>query len=124
MEQRQCKVCGISQDIEKFAFAGNVNGKDYYRHKCKKCYQEMKSNRVDSLRHKFKEYKKTLKCSRCEVEDYRVLQFHHHDSNKEFNVSEGITRGLSFERTIKEAEKCEVLCANCHSILHYEERNK
>jgi hypothetical protein len=44
-----------------------------------------------------------------------ALQFHHLDPRaKEFALShEGITRGI--ERARQEAEKCVLLCANCHA---------
>ena len=46
-----------------------------------------------------------------------ALQFHHRDGNlKEFGVGErGLTRSLEAAR--KEAAKCILLCANCHSEL-------
>jgi NifB/MoaA-like Fe-S oxidoreductase len=122
MEQRKCKTCGITQNLEEFPFAGKVKDKKYYRHKCNKCYVKTKTTRKHNLRKKLIEYKKQLKCAHCGVSDHRVLQFHHKDNNKDFNVSDGVRLGVSFEKIIKEAEKCQVLCANCHLILHYEER--
>jgi hypothetical protein len=43
------------------------------------------------------------------------LQFHHLDpSNKSFHLSEGgLSRGIAQSRA--EAEKCVLLCANCHA---------
>ena len=124
MEQRNCKTCGITQGIEEFPLAGTIKGKKYYRHKCNKCYVKTKTDRKRLLRTKLTEYKKKLECAHCGISDHRVLQFHHKDDNKEFNVSDGARRGMAFENIIKEAEKCQVLCANCHSIVHYEEREQ
>jgi hypothetical protein len=67
---------------------------------------------------KFREYKKTLKCNRCGYDDYRALQFHHTDDNKEGTPSI-IARSKSWENVMEELNKCEVLCANCHQIEHY-----
>jgi DNA-directed RNA polymerase subunit M/transcription elongation factor TFIIS len=41
---RICKECGRALPIKDFASAGVVNGKQYYRHKCKKCYNIQKRN--------------------------------------------------------------------------------
>ena len=122
MEQRTCKCCGIEQDVELFPLAGIVKGKTYRRYKCNACYVDMKRKRKQKIRNEIKEYKQTLQCAKCGISDHRVLQFHHHEANKEFNISDAPGRGMSVKNIIKEIEKCQVLCANCHSILHYEER--
>jgi hypothetical protein len=63
----------------------------------------------------YKEYKSTLKCSRCPESDSRCLDFHHKDGEKkELEVSLAARRGWAKERLLKEIAKCEVLCANCH----------
>lgn len=48
----------------------------------------------------------------------QVLDLHHIDgSNKEFGLSaRGLTR--SWEKIKKEADKCILVCANCHRELH------
>ena len=63
------------------------------------------------------------KCIKCGYFRYpEVLEFHHKDpSTKEFNLGlNGLTR--SWERTRKEIEKCDLLCANCHREKHVDER--
>jgi hypothetical protein len=122
MEQRTCKVCGLVQSVEEFPLAGVVKGKRYYRHKCTKCYSKIKLKYKHSQRDRLTEHKKSLKCSSCDISDHRVLQFHHHNNDKEFNVGEMVRLGFSFKKIMEEVKKCEVLCANCHSIIHYEER--
>jgi transposase-like protein len=55
-------------------------------------------------------------CSVCGYDRYiGALQFHHREgADKEFGLSErGLTRSLETVRA--EAEKCILLCANCHS---------
>jgi hypothetical protein len=45
------------------------------------------------------------------------MQFHHRDpSTKSFQVSSG---NRSWARTLAEAEKCEMICANCHAEEHW-----
>ncbi len=73
---------------------------------------------------KYIEYKKTQKCSHCENNDFRVICFHHIDKNKEMDVSNMLARGLCWNTIFSEIKKCIPLCMNCHTILHYEEREK
>lgn len=58
-------------------------------------------------------------CEKCGYNRcYDALEFHHIDpSTKEFNLS--ISGGaLSYERMKAEADKCQLLCANCHREEH------
>lgn len=116
-----CKYC--KKDKNDFPKAHEINGKIYYRKRCQQCYVASKYLRRKKIKKQFIEYKKELKCNRCDNGDYRVLEFHHINDNKEFNISE-MLRGHSFENILKEIEKCEILCANCHRIHHYDEKIK
>ena len=50
-----------------------------------------------------------------------ALDFHHiNPEEKEFRLS-GSKMRCKFETLVKEAEKCMLLCANCHRELHYNE---
>ncbi|HBT81109.1 hypothetical protein A2757_03410 [Candidatus Giovannonibacteria bacterium RIFCSPHIGHO2_01_FULL_48_47] len=59
------------------------------------------------------------KCVLCGYSKYEgAFDLHHIDeSKKEFGLS---TRGLtrSWEKTKREADKCVLVCANCHRELH------
>ncbi len=62
------------------------------------------------------------KCMRCGYNRYpEALEFHHRDPSKKlFGIGQkGLTR--SWERVKAEAEKCNLLCANCHRELHAEQ---
>ncbi len=46
-----------------------------------------------------------------------VMDFDHRDaSDKLFNVSAGIPNGLSIETIKEEADKCDLVCSNCHRM--------
>lgn len=70
----------------------------------------------------FRTYKKTLKCERCGNDDHRVLEFHHRVAEeRKFCICVGNIYHRSIESFKVEMAKCEVLCANCHNIEHYDE---
>jgi 5-methylcytosine-specific restriction endonuclease McrA len=48
----------------------------------------------------------------------KALEFHHRDpKTKEFGISmKGLTR--SWKKILKEIDKCELVCANCHREVH------
>lgn len=70
----------------------------------------------------FFKLKQGLKCQRCPENHPAVLQFHHRDpAAKEINLAESIHRGWSKERILREIEKCDVLCANCHLKHHWDD---
>lgn len=68
--------------------------------------------------------KKQSSCEKCGFSDYRALQFHHRDAqDKEFNIGKVKASGTGETRLMEELAKCDILCANCHSIIHYENDN-
>ena len=97
--------------------------KDGYYLKNKEILNKRARDRRRKKKAWFIEHKKKFKCEECGFSDYRALTFHHRDpAEKEFNL--GHATHFSKERILKEMKKCSVLCANCHSILHYIEHEK
>ncbi len=76
------------------------------------------SDRRRKLKRMLVEYKggKCVRCGYCKY--YGALDLHHtDDKNKSFGISRGgITR--SWEKMKTEADKCILLCANCHRESH------
>ena len=61
------------------------------------------------------------KCMNCGYQKcLAALEFHHKDPKaKEFCISEALRRGMYDESIVlAEAQKCLLLCANCHRELH------
>ena len=58
-------------------------------------------------------------CRRCGIKDHRVLDFHHL-GDKDSAIAFAVQDGWSLKRIQAEIEKCVVLCANCHRIVHAE----
>ena len=87
---------------------------------CFACYREV-------ARIKTKQKLVAYKGGKCEICGYnkclRSLTFHHIDpSKKDFIISAGY--GNSFEKLIKEVDKCQLLCHNCHNEVHEKESLK
>jgi hypothetical protein len=77
-----------------------------------------------SLRDLINEYKKAGVCVRCGVGDYRILDFHHIDpAQKKFELNTGLKKSMGARALLDEIAKCELVCANCHRLLHWEEEN-
>jgi DNA-binding CsgD family transcriptional regulator len=61
-------------------------------------------------------YKEQMGCVDCgEMYPYFMLQFDHLHS-KDFQISNYRKHTVSLDKIKKEIDKCEVVCANCHSI--------
>ena len=84
----------------------------------------MKSTYVMNWRNRTKQKLIAYKGGRCQRCGYDkpvmgAYDFHHKDpSKKSFAIS---GRSLSFERLKEEADKCLLLCKNCHAEVHWEE---
>lgn len=59
-------------------------------------------------------------CSKCGYDqNLAALHFHHRDSlQKELRLDMRILSNRRWETILEEAEKCDVLCANCHAEVH------
>jgi len=50
-----------------------------------------------------------------------AIDFHHRNpEEKELTIGKLVANGRSWEKCVKEAEKCDMVCANCHRELHDE----
>ena len=112
-------------------------------HKCHKCgitnplsftkgrYSTCRRCRTTSQKGRYHQYKTKAvqyKGGGCELCGYNKclasLDFHHkNETNKEFGIG-GLRREVGFKKLKEEIEKCEVICANCHRIVHHEQRKK
>lgn len=119
---RVCKVCKEQKPLADFANAGTVKGVKYFRHLCVPCYSESKKPRRLKIRKWYLEYRKTLHCENCGNNDHRVIEHHHPNDDKFMVICEMVNNGFSIEKIKAEIEKCQVLCANCHRIVTYNNR--
>lgn len=91
----------------------------------RKIHEEMSnSNKSNTNKILFLEYKKTNSCTKCGYnKNYKSLDFHHINS-KTYQISDLVTKSNNFvlsniEEIKSELNKCVVLCANCHRGVHF-----
>lgn len=63
------------------------------------------------------------KCKYCDESRFCCLDFHHRDSGEKVATIAQV-RHWARERLRTEIEKCDVVCANCHRWLHWQEKQK
>jgi len=98
--------------------------KNGYYQKNRAYYDQKNDERRQMLRDFILEQKVGRVCERCGISDIRVLDFHHLDRDgKEGSIGKAVSKNWSKERIVREIAKCQVLCSNCHRILHWEERH-
>ncbi len=110
-----CPICEQKLPLSKFH--KNPNTSDRRGTYCKQC--DADHRRVIGQEKKAKLVK--LLGGACRYCGYNLsmaaLDFHHKDSNKEKNISELLKS--KYETVRQEAEKCTLLCSNCHREEHY-----
>lgn len=107
--QGVCKNCKLEE------------GKEHYKkNKSKYIFKAIQSNK--KILEWYRNYKSTLKCSRCEENHPSTLDFHHLDPSQKENTVFNILQSKGRLRAIEEIKKCIVLCSNCHRKLHWKEK--
>lgn len=71
--------------------------------------------KVKNYVYAYKLYKSCLICGESEP---ACLDFHHISNDKEINIADAIRCGWSLDKIKKEIEKCVIVCANCHRLIH------
>lgn len=67
--------------------------------------------------------KAKLFCEGCGFNHPAALNFHHLDPSTKYKSISEMVRDAHTPASIQaEMDKCAILCANCHLILHWEER--
>lgn len=86
-----------------------------------------KRTRDNEARRKRRNFRKAkliaLKGGRCErcgrTFHPSVYEFHHRDpTQKEIGLNSGVIGDKAWDWVLREAEKCHLLCANCHREVH------
>lgn len=117
-----CKTCNTEQPLENFYSNGYTpQGRKKYKPSCKPCEGKNRYYRyVTVIKECLAEQGRELACEVCGYDKHKAaLQFHHKTTEKNFSLATSKSR--SKEALYHEISICDVLCANCHAIHHYEE---
>jgi hypothetical protein len=117
----QCKVCRDTWGRERYQLSKKDPEKVRKMKEWQKTYYAAGKPRLSKFL-----YKKKLVDffgGGCTVCGYNkcigALEFHHKDpSEKEFNISNNIINGVSWDECIIEASKCLLVCNRCHREIH------
>lgn len=127
-KEKLCKDCATVKPVSEFNYA--VGGK-WLNSYCKPCTALRSRNYYHNNKGKGKlhferrreeqqklmyEYFLKNPCKDCGNSDVRVLQFDHIGDDKENNVAIMMRGHMHWDKILNEMKKCEVVCANCHSI--------
>lgn len=95
--------------------------RNYYRHtENGKRLAKESNRRLGERRRKILEELKSVPCADCgNTYPVYVMDFHHKDPSRKIR---GVANMNSVKSIIEEAEKCDVVCANCHRIRTWKEK--
>lgn len=115
LNNKNCSKCNTVKDNTEFYIRKNGNLDSY----CKACVNKVSKERKHDIKKQCLEYKG----NKCEICGYNkcigALHFHHlSPSEKDFAISNLRSYTIN-DKIKKELDKCQILCANCHSEKHY-----
>ena len=124
-----CSLCKLELSVDNFHIKTKKNNKIQLQPYCKECNKlyhknHYKKNKKDYIE-KNKQYKKNNQenllnyfqgkfCKDCGITDYRVFEFDHL-ANKKAEISK-VLHSWSWQSILKEINKCDLVCCNCHRI--------
>jgi len=109
----KCTQCLIEKEPTEF-YEKRKGRKQSFCKKCfsKYCIQRWINRKIEAIKYK------GGCCIKCGYnKNYAVLQFHHRDSStKDFEWIK--LRLRKWSTVLKELDKCDLLCSNCHTEIH------
>lgn len=127
----KCNICGFEseyKDLFMKYYGRKAIGRSEEERKpyCKGCSNKWKTKDTALSRTRIRDIikeKKAVPCSDCGIEyPYYVMDFDHVKGEKSFGI--GSSPRIKVEDLLKEIDKCEVVCSNCHRKRTYEKQMK
>jgi hypothetical protein len=101
-----CAGCKNEKSRSEFYAAGN---------RCKRCVNALKVRRDVELKKRAIAYKGGC-CNRCGYKGHYAPFVFHHTGKKEMSWNQ--MRNSGWTKVRRELDVCQLLCANCHQIIH------
>jgi hypothetical protein len=132
---KTCYKCKETKELT--CFSKHASRKDGLSAQCKTChkimrkthYESNKSKIIQQVSNKKIEYNKWLNelknkpCADCNKSyPYYVMDFDHVTGIKIFNIANARQKIWSKDKVLKEINKCELVCANCHRERTYKRK--
>lgn len=115
---KRCSTCGKELPIEEFYL--QQDHKDGVMSMCKACFNAYCVERWRLRKRKYVQYLGG-RCECCGISltdsNYAIFDFHHRNPTEKEMVWTKM-RLLSEEKVLQELNKCQLLCANCHRLVH------
>jgi hypothetical protein len=113
---KTCGTCKEDKNESEFYSKGKENR---LYSQCKTCFNTYVKKRWSDRKLEAIQYKGG-ECNKCKQKfHYSVYDFHHREP-KEKDCDWVKLRLKSWKSVLLELDKCDLLCANCHRITHYE----
>lgn len=116
---KKCNKCSVEKSVDDFYKRTDTEG---YASQCKDCSTLYYGNRIRNVKIRMIEYKGG-ECERCKLKlkdtHYSVFDFHHINP-EEKDLRFNRIKYQKWEVIKNEIDKCSLVCANCHRIIHSE----
>jgi len=121
---KKCIVCNMLLKNEAF-YQKRIYSLSSY---CKDCANKKSLKRQHKVGHERKAFFVEQKGGKCQTCGYNkcqaALHFHHRNpQEKEMKLDVRLLSNTSFDKLQNEINKCDLLCANCHTELHFPDKN-
>lgn len=111
-----CSRCGEDKPAADFYYRRTEGRHHAY---CRPCHNAYTQDRFKRRKTEAVEYLGG-RCADCGGAFHpSVFEFHHRDPSQKDLTGNGIKRG-AWARVVSELDKCDLLCANCHRLRHWQ----
>ena len=117
MNTKICTKCGKELPLTDFHWRNKAKG--IKRSECKYCHNDYMNQKNAQNREIVHNLKQNSCCAKCGEKRWYVLDYHHINPEDKIKTIAKLMVHSSTDTTLKEIDKCILLCRNCHAEFHY-----